>query len=165
MYLSEVRIVNWRSYRDVRFALPEPSTKKPVALVGAMNGHGKTSLLYALYFGLFGRYATSFAADIEGRCITCISVDFQACDARRRELPAARALKTGRELVACETRREDLRDGAARGSRNGGLLPGLLLGGDRSDDRPVSGVLVALRARGGLRRRGLRRPALPRTVH
>ncbi len=63
MYLSEVKIVNWRSYRDVQFRFPEPTSKKPLALIGAMNGHGKTSLLYALYFGLFGRYATSFAAE------------------------------------------------------------------------------------------------------
>lgn len=63
MYLREVTLRNWRSYRSATFAFPEPRGKKRVVLVGAMNGTGKTSLLMALYLGLFGREAMPF---IEG---------------------------------------------------------------------------------------------------
>lgn len=61
MYLSEVRLINWRSYQDVTFQLPSPAPEKPLVLLGAMNGHGKTSLLLGLYFGMFGRFGTRFA--------------------------------------------------------------------------------------------------------
>lgn len=56
MHLSEVGLTNWRSYRSAEFRFPLPvDEKKKVFLVGAMNGTGKTSLLMALYLGLFGR--------------------------------------------------------------------------------------------------------------
>lgn len=45
MYLATVNLVNWRSYRDARFRFKAPTRKKPLVLVGAMNGHGKTSFL------------------------------------------------------------------------------------------------------------------------
>jgi len=56
MYLSRLHLQNWRSYADATFEFNEPTEKKPVVLVGAMNGHGKTSFLVSLYLGLFGRY-------------------------------------------------------------------------------------------------------------
>ena len=55
MYLTEVNLKNWRSYRSAMFRFPAPTAKKKVILVGAMNGTGKTSLLASLYLGLFGR--------------------------------------------------------------------------------------------------------------
>ncbi len=61
MYLSEVRLVNWRSYQDATFRFPKPPRGKPLALIGAMNGHGKTSLMLGLYFGMFGRFGVRFA--------------------------------------------------------------------------------------------------------
>lgn len=63
MHLREVILRNWRSYRAAHFRFPEPKGKKRVILVGAMNGNGKTSLLMALYLGLFGREAMQY---IEG---------------------------------------------------------------------------------------------------
>src|SRR5262245_23765262 len=60
MYLREVTLRNWRSYRSANFKFGEPKGKKRVVLVGAMNGTGKTSLLMALYLGLFGREAMAF---------------------------------------------------------------------------------------------------------
>src|ERR1700721_664147 len=56
MYISRIHLCNWRSYADAEFAFARPSGRKPLVLVGAMNGHGKTSLLFALYVGLFGRF-------------------------------------------------------------------------------------------------------------
>jgi len=56
MYLSTVHLENWRSYSDATFNFKPPTLRRQLVLVGAMNGHGKTSLLFALYLGLFGRH-------------------------------------------------------------------------------------------------------------
>lgn len=56
MYLSRLHLKNWRSYGDAVFEFNEPTTRKSVVLIGAMNGHGKTSFLVSLYLGLFGRF-------------------------------------------------------------------------------------------------------------
>ena len=56
MYLSKLYLHNWRSYADATFNFNEPSERRSVVLVGAMNGHGKTSFLVGLYLGLFGRF-------------------------------------------------------------------------------------------------------------
>ncbi len=61
MYVSRVELRNWRSYADCVFEFPEPTPGKPLVLVGAMNGHGKTSFLLAFYFGLFGRFGVRYA--------------------------------------------------------------------------------------------------------
>lgn len=60
MYLSKVRLVNWRSYKDQTFEFPKPTSRRPLVLVGAMNGHGKTSFLIALYVGMFGRFGIRY---------------------------------------------------------------------------------------------------------
>ena len=56
MYLSKLQLRNWRSYADATFDFNEPTSRKSVVLIGAMNGHGKTSFLVSLYLGLFGRF-------------------------------------------------------------------------------------------------------------
>jgi|SRR5579863_946991 len=56
MYLSKLQLRNWRSYADATFEFTEPTARKSVVLVGAMNGHGKTSFLVSLYLGLFGKF-------------------------------------------------------------------------------------------------------------
>jgi DNA sulfur modification protein DndD len=61
MFISDVRLVNWRSYQDVVFSFPEPGSDRSLVLIGAMNGHGKTSMLLGLYFGIFGRFGTRYA--------------------------------------------------------------------------------------------------------
>lgn len=60
MYLSRIRLQNWRSYEDCTLEFSEPKHLKPLTLVGAMNGHGKTSLLISLYLGLFGRFGLRY---------------------------------------------------------------------------------------------------------
>lgn len=60
MYLSRIHLINWRSYADAIFEFKKPTERKPVVLVGAMNGHGKTSLLISLYLGLFGRFGLRY---------------------------------------------------------------------------------------------------------
>lgn len=56
MYLSRLTLKNWRSYADATFEFNEPTERKSVVLIGAMNGHGKTSFLMSLYLGLFGKF-------------------------------------------------------------------------------------------------------------
>ena len=56
MYLSKLSLQNWRTYADAVFEFNAPSERRSVVLVGAMNGHGKTSFLLSLYLGLFGRF-------------------------------------------------------------------------------------------------------------
>lgn len=63
MYLANIRIQNWRTYADVSFDFAEPTSRKSVVLIGAMNGHGKTSFLMALYLGLFGRFGLRYCED------------------------------------------------------------------------------------------------------
>lgn len=65
MHLREVTLRNWRSYRSAVFRFPSPRGKQKVLLVGAMNGQGKTSLLMALYLGLFGREAMPFLEGVK----------------------------------------------------------------------------------------------------
>lgn len=61
MYISRIQLQNWRSYRDATFRFKKPTRRRPVVLVGAMNGHGKTSFLLSLYLGLFGRFGLRHA--------------------------------------------------------------------------------------------------------
>ena len=60
MYISKIALKNWRSYADATFEFKKPTAKKPLVLIGAMNGHGKTSLLVSLYLGLFGRFGLRY---------------------------------------------------------------------------------------------------------
>ena len=66
MYISSIHLTNWRSYRDAHFEFSAPSAKKKITLIGAMNGHGKTSLLLSLYLGLFGRFGLRHAEGFSG---------------------------------------------------------------------------------------------------
>lgn len=56
MHLRSVELINWRSYRHVRFDFPKPHEHKNVILVRAPNEYGKTSFFEALALGLFGRH-------------------------------------------------------------------------------------------------------------
>lgn len=70
MYLASMKLQNWRSYDEAVFQFDKPRAGKPIVLVGAMNGHGKTSFLLALYLGIFGadglRYCEGFRSAFAG---------------------------------------------------------------------------------------------------
>ena len=66
MYLSRLQIQNWRSYGDATFNFKPPTDRRPVVLIGAMNGHGKTSFLISLYLGLFGRFGLRYCEGFRG---------------------------------------------------------------------------------------------------
>lgn len=69
MFLTQLQLRNWRSYRNASFVFPVPDRagKKNVVLVGAQNGVGKTSFLMALYLGMFGREAMSLIEGFRSR--------------------------------------------------------------------------------------------------
>ena len=68
MYMSRIALTNWRSYEQAVFDLRAPSRKerRPIVLIGAMNGHGKTSFLLSLYLGLFGRHGLRYCEGFRG---------------------------------------------------------------------------------------------------
>lgn len=58
MILDELVLENFGPYQtEQRITLAPPSENKPVVLIGALNGAGKTSILDALQLVLYGRFA------------------------------------------------------------------------------------------------------------
>lgn len=66
MYLKSILLRDWKAYApEVQFDLPAPGRRKNVVIIGAKNGFGKTSLLEAISFGLYGRDAMPLVARAE----------------------------------------------------------------------------------------------------
>lgn len=59
MYISQIKLKNWKSYKEALFDFPEPSSEQKIVLIGAKNGYGKTSLFEAIILGLFGKHGMS----------------------------------------------------------------------------------------------------------
>lgn len=57
MWISKIELTNFKSYQHADFDFPEPVDGKNIALIGGMNGYGKTSILEALYLALYGKDA------------------------------------------------------------------------------------------------------------
>lgn len=57
MWLSRVELKNFKSYRQQIFEFPQPQDGKNLVLIGGVNGYGKTTLLEAIYVGLYGEEA------------------------------------------------------------------------------------------------------------
>ncbi len=62
MWLSSIGLKNFKSYREQLFEFPPPQDGHNLILVGGVNGHGKTTLLEALYVGLYGEEALNHKA-------------------------------------------------------------------------------------------------------
>lgn len=62
MWISKLELTNFKSYQHQVFEFPPPQAGKNIVLVGGMNGFGKTSLLEALYLGLYGKEAITYLA-------------------------------------------------------------------------------------------------------
>lgn len=52
--LRRLMLRNWKVFDSAELVFPEYAAARPVVLIGGKNGYGKTSLLEALLFGLFG---------------------------------------------------------------------------------------------------------------
>lgn len=57
MWISKLELVCFKSYQHQIFEFPMPEAGQNIVLIGGMNGFGKTSILEALYLGLYGRDA------------------------------------------------------------------------------------------------------------
>ncbi len=101
MYIKQIRLRDWKAYVDAELVFPNPTRKRNVVLVGAMNGYGKTSLLEAIVLGLFGRDGLGILAratiqDGENERLTLSYDDFL-----QRALHA-RAIEHGRTSMSIE---------------------------------------------------------------
>jgi DNA sulfur modification protein DndD len=62
MWISRISLRNFKSYRYQTFEFPKPENDKNLALIGGVNGYGKTTLLEAIYVGLYGEEAVNHKA-------------------------------------------------------------------------------------------------------
>ena len=57
--LRKIALRNWKLFERAEVLLPDVADDKPMVLLGGANGYGKSSLLEAVLFGLFGRRAAT----------------------------------------------------------------------------------------------------------
>jgi DNA sulfur modification protein DndD len=57
--LRKISLRNWKLFERAEVNLPAVDGEKPIVLLGGANGYGKSSLLEAIVFGLFGRRVTA----------------------------------------------------------------------------------------------------------
>ncbi|MDD4964106.1 MAG: DNA sulfur modification protein DndD [Gallionella sp.] len=62
MWLSRIELKNFKSYRQQIFDFPKPQNGQNLVLIGGVNGYGKTTLLEAIYVGLYGEEAVNHKA-------------------------------------------------------------------------------------------------------
>ncbi len=53
MWISKITLDNFKSYGSAVFEFPEPKGDKNLVIIGGENGHGKTTLLEAIYLCLY----------------------------------------------------------------------------------------------------------------
>jgi DNA sulfur modification protein DndD len=59
MWISRLTLRNFKSYQNQVFNFPPLAGGKNLVLIGGLNGYGKTTLLEAIYVGLYGEEAVS----------------------------------------------------------------------------------------------------------
>ncbi|MFT3769718.1 MAG: AAA family ATPase [Minicystis sp.] len=107
MYLKSIRLRDWKGYAgEATFEFPRPTKRKNVVLIGARNGHGKTSLLEALMLGLYGRDALQLVARADQRASDEDKFALSYDEFLQRALHA-RALEAGRTSMTVEVTLED----------------------------------------------------------
>lgn len=55
MWIAKIELNNFKSYQHQVFEFPPPEEDRNIVLIGGMNGFGKTSILEAIYLGLYGK--------------------------------------------------------------------------------------------------------------
>lgn len=55
MWIAKIELFNFKSYQHQAFEFPQARSGRNIVLIGGMNGYGKTSILEALYLGLYGK--------------------------------------------------------------------------------------------------------------
>lgn len=59
MWISRISLRNFKSYQNQTFEFPQPAEARNLVLIGGVNGYGKTTLLEAVYVGLYGEEAVT----------------------------------------------------------------------------------------------------------
>ncbi|WP_274571733.1 AAA family ATPase [Neisseria leonii] len=69
MWIHSIRLRNFKSYDNAFFSFPESDGERNIVLISAQNGHGKTTLLEAVYLCLYDKDAVSHLqrAGLNGR--------------------------------------------------------------------------------------------------
>ncbi len=62
MWISTIELTRFKSYSHAEFIFPQPDDGKNIAVIGGLNGYGKTSVLEALYLCLYGKDALPYLA-------------------------------------------------------------------------------------------------------
>jgi len=64
MWISKIELTDFKGYQSQVFHFPAPTSEagKNLILVGGLNGYGKTTLLQAIYLGLYGKEALTYLA-------------------------------------------------------------------------------------------------------
>jgi DNA sulfur modification protein DndD len=62
--LAHMRLRNWKSFERAELEFPPVSPTKALVVIGGPNGYGKSSILEAYAFGLFGRRAVSHVGSV-----------------------------------------------------------------------------------------------------
>ena len=59
MWIEQLELANFKAYQDQTFKFLKPQSGRNLVLIGGLNGHGKTTLLEALYLCFYGEDAVS----------------------------------------------------------------------------------------------------------
>jgi DNA sulfur modification protein DndD len=62
LWISTIELTQFKSYSHAEFNFPQPADGQNIAVIGGMNGYGKTSVLEALYLCLYGKDALPYLA-------------------------------------------------------------------------------------------------------
>ena len=62
MWISTIELTQFKSYSHAEFTFPQPEDGQNIAVIGGLNGYGKTSVLEALYLCLYGKDALPYLA-------------------------------------------------------------------------------------------------------
>ncbi len=62
MWISTIELTQFKSYSHAEFVFPEPDGERNIAVIGGLNGYGKTTILEALYLCLYGKDALPYLA-------------------------------------------------------------------------------------------------------
>lgn len=60
MWIKRIKLKNFGLYPHAKFEFPEPTEQRNLVVINAKNGHGKTTLLEALYLCLFDKDAIRY---------------------------------------------------------------------------------------------------------
>jgi DNA sulfur modification protein DndD len=135
MWIERIELSNFKAYQDQSFSFPKPCEGKNMVLIGGMNGHGKTTLLEALYLCLYGEdaahhlaraglkenaYAKFLQSALHGnaqnrRATTMrVSVRFMVLDDYGFDITRTWFFDRQGHYLSQESRLDEIRDGVAR---------------------------------------------------